>query len=83
MDSVAGLLDGPRARGAFLVRSSMNPPWSLRVRDQAPLTIAAMVRGSAWVLYDDEEPIPLAAGDDGVGVGGGGVGCLSSSSSRC
>ena len=31
MDAVAGLLDGPRARGAFLLRSSMDPPWSLRI----------------------------------------------------
>ena len=45
MDAVAGLLDGPRARGAFLLRSSMDPPWSLRIEDEAPLTLVAMVRG--------------------------------------
>ena len=47
MDAVAGLLDGPRARGAFLLRSSMDPPWSLRIQDEAPLTLVAMVRGDA------------------------------------
>ena len=31
MDALAGLLDGPRARGAFLLRSVMEPPWSVRV----------------------------------------------------
>ena len=45
MDALAGLLDGPRARGAFLLRSSMDPPWSLRIQDEAPLTLVAVVRG--------------------------------------
>ncbi len=49
MDAVAGLLDGPRARGAFLLRSSMNPPWSLLIRDEAPLCLVAVVKGHAWV----------------------------------
>jgi AraC-like DNA-binding protein len=49
VDSIAGLLDGPRARGAFLLRSSMDPPWSLRIEDEAPLTVVAMVRGDAWI----------------------------------
>jgi AraC-like DNA-binding protein len=50
VDAVAGLLDGPRAREAFVLRSSMNPPWSLRIADQAPLTLMALARGHAWVL---------------------------------
>jgi AraC-like DNA-binding protein len=53
MDAVAGLLDGPRAREAFLLRSSMDPPWSLRIEDEAPLTVLAMVRGDACVIPDD------------------------------
>jgi AraC-like DNA-binding protein len=63
MDVLVGFLSGPRARGAFLLRSVMDPPWSLRVRDEAPLTIAAVVRGTAWVRYDDEDPRPMHAGD--------------------
>jgi AraC-like DNA-binding protein len=63
MDAVAGLLDGPRAREAFLLCSSLDPPWSLRIRDEAPLTVMAMVRGHAWVLPDDGEPIQLGRGD--------------------
>jgi len=50
MDALAGLLDGPRARGAFLLRSIMDPPWSLRVQDGAPLTLVVMVRGDARVV---------------------------------
>jgi AraC-like DNA-binding protein len=63
MDSVAGLLDGPRARGAFLLRSVMNPPWSLRIQDEAPLTLVAVVRGEAWVILDGGEPVRLVPGD--------------------
>jgi AraC-like DNA-binding protein len=63
MDSVAGLLDGPRARGAFLLRSTLEPPWSLRIQDEAPLTLVAMVAGTACVLLDDGEIVRLGAGD--------------------
>src|SRR5215207_9477254 len=63
MDAVAGLLDGPRARGAFLLRSSLDPPWSLRIEDGAPLTVVAVVEGTAWVAPDHELPTSLGPGD--------------------
>jgi AraC-like DNA-binding protein len=63
MDAVAGLLDGPRARGAFLLRSSMDPPWSLRIQDEAPLTLVAMVRGGAWIVPDDGDAVQLGPDD--------------------
>jgi AraC-like DNA-binding protein len=63
MDAVAGLLDGPRARGAFLLRSSMDPPWSLRIQDEAPLTLVAMVRGDASIVPDSGEVTTLHPGD--------------------
>ncbi|MFF0542786.1 AraC family transcriptional regulator [Nocardia thailandica] len=63
MDALAGLLEGPRARGAFLMCSLLNPPWSLRVQDEAPLTVVAVVRGGAWVRPEQGEPRRLGAGD--------------------
>src|SRR4051794_20386645 len=63
MDAVAGLLDGPRAHGAFLLRSVMDPPWSVRIQDEAPLTLVAMVRGDAHVLPDHVGHVRLGAGD--------------------
>jgi AraC-like DNA-binding protein len=63
MDTVAGLLDGPRARGAFLLRSQLDPPWSLRIQDEAPLTLVAVVRGEAWLIPDDGEHVRLGEGD--------------------
>ncbi|MDH2430340.1 AraC family transcriptional regulator [Sphaerisporangium sp. TRM90804] len=66
MDALAGLLDGPRARGAFLMRSILTPPWSLRIQDEAPLTVVAMLRGDAWVIPDGREPARLRVGDVAV-----------------
>jgi AraC-like DNA-binding protein len=62
-DTLAGLLDGPRARGAFLLRSILNPPWSLRIEDQAPLSLVTMVRGQAWVTPDNGTAARLHPGD--------------------
>ncbi|GII82619.1 AraC family transcriptional regulator [Sphaerisporangium siamense] len=66
MDALARLLDGPRARGAFFLRSIFTPPWSLRVRDGAPLTLVAMVRGEAWLVPETGDPVLLRPGDTAV-----------------
>ncbi|RZQ66009.1 AraC family transcriptional regulator [Amycolatopsis suaedae] len=66
MDVLAGLLEGPRARGAFLLRSILDPPWSLRIRDEAPLTVVVPVRGEAWIVPGDEAPQRLDPGDVAV-----------------
>ena len=64
MDALAGLLEGPRASGAFMLRITMNPPWSIRVQDESPLALAAMVSGEGWVVYDDDaDPVHLGPGD--------------------
>jgi AraC-like DNA-binding protein len=63
VDALAGFLNGPRARGAFLLRTVMDPPWGLHIRDEAPLSVAAVVRGHAWVSYRDDAPRALRVGD--------------------
>ncbi|MBD5788322.1 AraC family transcriptional regulator [Cellulosimicrobium terreum] len=79
MDVVAGLLDGPRARGAFLLRSHLSAPWAMRIEDEAPLTIVPVLRGSAWVgptPGGGATGSPRGAGgrpDVGVAVGKGDV----------
>ncbi|RJO72404.1 AraC family transcriptional regulator [Nocardia panacis] len=63
MDALASLLEGPRARGAFLMSSLLDPPWSLRVRDEAPLTVCAVIRGEAWLMSGSAAPRRVSAGD--------------------
>ena len=41
----------------------MNPPWSLRVQDEAPLTLVAIVRGQACVIPAAGEVVELGPGD--------------------
>ena len=52
MDALGGLLDGVRARGAFVLRLSLDPPWSMRIQDDAPLTLICVTHGSAVIVTD-------------------------------
>ena len=63
LDPLSAFLKGPRASGAFVLASSLDPPWSLRVADGSALTVVAMVRGSAHVLPDGAARYRLEAGD--------------------
>jgi AraC-like DNA-binding protein len=69
MDGLAALLDGPRARGAFLLRCLMEPPWSVRLEDESPLTVTAVVDGEVWAMPDDAASFRLGPGDVVVTVG--------------
>jgi AraC-like DNA-binding protein len=69
MDAIAGLLDGPRARRAFLLRCTMDPPWALHIRDEAPLTLVAVLRGHACFVVDGGEPVRLGRGDVAIVLG--------------
>lgn len=62
MDVLEALLDGPRARGAFLLRALLDPPWSLRIEDEAPLTVLAVLRGEAWLSPDGNPPVRMETG---------------------
>ena len=57
------MLDGPRARGAFLLRSTLSPPWSMRIADEAPLTLVATVRGEAVIVPAEGGAVRLRRGD--------------------
>jgi AraC-like DNA-binding protein len=63
MDPLTALLDTPRARGAFLLRVTMTPPWAVRVQDEAPLSVVAVTAGSVCFVPDGGEPVLLSAGD--------------------
>ncbi|MEU8653436.1 AraC family transcriptional regulator [Streptomyces sp. NPDC048737] len=74
-DPLAGLLEGPRARGALMIRACFDPPWAVRVEDRAPLTMMLMVRGEGWVVPDEGERVRLTAGDLAVARGPGAYLC--------
>jgi AraC-like DNA-binding protein len=69
VDAIAGLLDGPRARGAFLLRVELDPPWAMRIEDEAPLSLVAVTRGDALVMADAGAPRRVRAGDVMVALG--------------
>ncbi|WP_137992319.1 AraC family transcriptional regulator [Streptomyces vilmorinianum] len=69
MDALAGLLDGPRAKGAFLLRMIMEPPWSVRIEDRAPLCLMCVTEGEAWIVPDRGEPVLLRPGDIAIARG--------------
>ena len=66
MDNLGGLLDAPRARGAFALRTVMSSPWSLRILAESPLTLIAGVTGECWVVPDGGDPLRVAPGDIAV-----------------
>jgi AraC-like DNA-binding protein len=63
MDAVVGLLDGVRARGAFVLRMVLDPPWSMRIQDDAPLTLICQTTGKAAIVGDSSGTVWLEAGD--------------------
>jgi len=66
MDNLGGLLDAPRARGAFALRTVMSSPWSLRILAESPVTLIAGVSGETWVTPDSGEPVRIGPGDIAV-----------------
>jgi AraC-like DNA-binding protein len=63
VDAVVGLLDGVRARGAFVLRMMMDPPWSMSIRDEAPLTLICQTHGSAAIVGESSGIVRLGPGD--------------------
>ena len=66
MDNLGGLLDAPRARGAFALRAVMSSPWSLRDLADSPLTLIAGVTGNFWVVPDESDSFQIGPGDIAV-----------------
>jgi AraC-like DNA-binding protein len=69
VDAVVGLLDGVRARGAFVLRMVLDAPWSMRIQDDAPLTLICQTHGRAAIVGDVSGTVWLDAGDVAVARG--------------
>ena len=66
MDALADLLDGAHARGGLFNLTLLDPPWSLRIAEGAPLALLTVLRGHAWVMLDDRPPALVSTGDVAV-----------------
>jgi AraC-like DNA-binding protein len=66
MDAVSELLADVRARGAVFRQTIMRSPWALRMSSGAPLTLATVLRGHAWIVPDQHEPVLIGVGDIAV-----------------
>lgn len=66
MDAVSELLAEVRARGAVFRQTIMRSPWSLRMAIDAPLALATMLKGHAWIVPDRHEPVLIEVGDIAV-----------------
>ncbi|GAA1565137.1 AraC family transcriptional regulator [Kribbella sancticallisti] len=66
MDVLDDLLAGTRARGGVFNLTIMDPPWALHIVDEAPLALATLVRGSAWIVRDGIAPVRMEQGDIAV-----------------
>ena len=66
MDPLGQFLDRGRARQAFLLRVTMQPPWSMSIEDRAPLTVVAMTSGTGVLRLPGRSPLTLPAGSVAV-----------------
>ena len=63
MDPMADLLVGVRARSTAFCQAILEPPWALRIADGAALALATTLRGDAWIVPDQGEPVLMHIGD--------------------
>ncbi|GAA1602118.1 AraC family transcriptional regulator [Kribbella hippodromi] len=69
MDVLDELLAGTRAQDGVFNLTILDLPWSLEIRDEAPLALATLVRGSGWITRDGMEPLRLEQGDVAIFTG--------------
>ncbi len=70
MDVLDDLLAGTRARGGVFNLTILDAPWGLHIVDEAPLALATLVKGSAWIVMDGRQPIRMAERDVAIVSGG-------------
>jgi AraC-like DNA-binding protein len=66
MDVLDDLLAGTRARGGVFNLTILDPPWSIRIADEAALALATLVRGDAWIMRDGLAPTRMRERDVAV-----------------
>jgi AraC-like DNA-binding protein len=69
MDVLDELLAGTRAQDGVFNLTILDLPWALEIRDEAPLALATLVRGSGWVTREGTAPQRLEQGDVAIFTG--------------
>lgn len=69
-DPLTDMLAGVRTRGAVFDRSILAGPWAMRFADGSPLALAVPVRGHAWVIPAEGEPVRLGPAEVALLSGG-------------
>lgn len=59
MDLLYDHLARARASGAVFARTVAKPPWGLRLGGSVQLAVHAVVRGRAWLWFEDDPPSPM------------------------
>lgn len=62
-DALSTLLRHVQPRGALFDRSIVDAPWSLRIEDEAPLTLLTLLNGDGWIKADGGQSMSFGAGD--------------------
>lgn len=54
-----------------MMRACFEPPWAVRIADEAPLSVMIMVEGEAWILPegDEDKPRHIRPGDIAIARG--------------
>lgn len=63
VDTLTEVLDNIRSSGALIGQNLLTAPWSVRVEAGSTITVGVMLRGDAWILRDDADPIHLETRD--------------------
>ncbi|NKY89609.1 AraC family transcriptional regulator [Nocardia veterana] len=66
MDPLSKLLGGIRAEGALLTSAVLEPPWSIRFADEAPLTMVTVLRGGGTLLLPGGLERRITVGDTAI-----------------
>ncbi|MER8073718.1 AraC family transcriptional regulator [Streptomyces sp. NPDC094034] len=69
MDTLTDVLEHIRSAGALIGQNLVSPPWSIRFDEGASMTLVTMLRGDAWVVPHEGQPVHLRNRDVAILTG--------------
>ncbi|MEW1980763.1 AraC family transcriptional regulator [Citricoccus sp. NPDC079358] len=71
MDTLSEVLENIRSSGALIGQNLLSPPWAIRQKGGASITVLVMLRGEAWLRRDGADPLRLGTRDLAILTGSG------------